>query len=187
MSVDIFYLRFPAFMFCLAALWTQGLRSDNRSLGPAMIQNATPAPAKGFSITISRNGQDVLTLSGGGTMYAVSDKSRIFMVLNAGNAIRFDIHGGASGDYKFQDATNKEGKSQKGSVVLMLYPTSAAAKKEFNSGLVISIGGTMHLTVGNGMCSGHFTATIAPMQNGNISDIKYEAKGSFNDIPLMIK
>jgi hypothetical protein len=168
------------------------LQTDSRNLeevGNDTIQKYKPAQGKEvFSITISRNSQDVLKLDGGGTVFAATDKNKISILLKstAGDPVSLYIFGATSGDYKFPEGPAKGG-PKKGDAMFQLIPSSTAAKNEFKSGYVLSTGGIIHLTIENGTCSGNFEATVSFMNNGTISDIKYKAIGSFNNIPLKSK
>jgi hypothetical protein len=155
----------------------------------ATTEISKPADGKEvFSITISNSGHDVLKLSGGGTTFAATDKNKISILLKspAGDPVSLYIFGTTSGDYKFPIETTKRA-PQNGDAIFQLIPSSEAAKKEFKSAYAMGIGGILHLTVANGTCSGNFESTVSSVSNGAVSDVKYKAVGSFNNIPLQSK
>lgn len=141
-----------------------------------------------FSIRIINGGRDILTLHGGGSIIATTEDNKISILLKslAGDPVSLYVFGKTSGDYKFPDPSTKRDPVN-GDAMFQLLPSSAVAKNEFKSGYVLGTGGVIHLTVANGTCSGIFEATISPMNNGAISDVKYKTTGWFNNIPLKSK
>lgn len=148
-------------------------------------KNNEPAQGGTYSLTISRNGQDVLKSEGISSLGAKSEKGvRLAFASKENNGFSLSIFGSASGDYRLDPPPGgiKENNLPKGYALFMLISSPGA--KEFTKGILFSNGGVLHLTVTNNVCSGQFEGTGSVFANGAFGSEKYKLTGTFKNVPL---
>jgi hypothetical protein len=156
----------------------------SQTLTPIYKSNE-PTQGGTYSLTISRDGQDVLKSEGISSLGAMSEKGiHLTFASKEGNGFSLNIFGSASGDYKFNAPTEeiKEDNLPKGHALFMLISSTTA--KEFTKGMLFSTSGTLHITVTNNACSGHFEGSASILANGSFGSVKYKLTGSFKNVPL---